>query len=107
MVSRKKQFAILKSMGSTFSQLLKTEIGESIRMLIVAIVVAFPITGIICWLLAKTFIGQFGYFTISFPWLQSLGLIAFIVIAVILMTFICLRRENKIDIIDEINRESV
>ena len=107
MVSRKKQFAILKSMGSTFSQLLKTEIGESIRMLIVAIVVAFPITGIICWLLAKTFIGQFGYFTISFPWLQSLGLIAFIVIAVILMTFICLRRENKIDIIDEIKRESV
>ncbi len=107
MVSRKKQFAVLKSMGSTFSQLLNTEIRESIRMLIAAIVIAFPITGIICWLLAKTFIGQFGYFTVSFPWLQSAGLIVFIAAAVLLMTFICLRRENKIDIIEEIKRESV
>ena len=107
MVSRRKQFAVLKSMGSTFSQLLKTELRESIRMLIAAIVIAFPITGIICWLLAKTFIGQFGYFTVSFPWLQSAGLIIFIAAAVLLMIFICLRRENKIDIIDEIKRESV
>ena len=107
MVSRRKQFAVLKSMGSTFSQLLNTEIRESIRMLIAAIVIAFPITGIICWLLAKTFIGQFGYFTVSFPWLQSAGLIVFIAVAVLLMIFICLRRENKIDIIDEIKRESV
>ncbi|MCR4731374.1 MAG: ABC transporter permease [Saccharofermentans sp.] len=107
MVSRRKQFAVLKSMGSTFSQLLKTEIRESIRMLIAAIAIAFPVTGIICWLLSKTFISQFGFFTISFPWLESAGLIVFIVAAVLLMTFICLRRENKIDIINEIKRESV
>ena len=107
MVSRRKLFAVLKSMGSTFSQLLKTEIRESIRMLIAAIAIAFPVTGIICWLLSKTFISQFGFFTISFPWLESAGLIVFIVVAVLLMTFICLRRENKIDIINEIKRESV
>ena len=107
MVSRRKQFAVLKSMGSTFSQLLNTEVKEGIRMLIAAIAIAFPVTGIICWLLSKTFISRFGFFTISFPWLEAAGLIVFIVAAVLLMTFICLRRENKIDIIDEIKRESV
>ena len=107
MVSRRKQFAVLKSMGSTFPQILNTEVREGIRMLIAAIAIAFPVTGIICWLLSKTFISRFGFFTISFPWLEAAGLIVFIVAAVLLMTFICLRRENKIDIIDEIKRESV
>ena len=34
MVSRRKQFAVLKSMGSTFPQILNTEVREGIRMLI-------------------------------------------------------------------------
>ena len=107
MVSRRKHFAILKSMGSTFKQLLATEIRESTGMLLAAIFIAFPVTGIICYYLSKIFISRFGYFTISFPWLQSAGLVIFIVIAVLLMTFICVRRENKIDIIEEIKRESI
>ena len=107
MVSRRKQFAVLKSMGSTFKQLLVTEIRESSGMLTAAILIAFPVTGIICYCLSKIFISRFGYFTVSFPWLQSAGLIVFIAAAVLLMTYICLRRENKIDIIEEIKRESV
>ena len=107
MVSRRKHFAVLKSMGSTFKQLLVTEIRESAGMLIASILIAFPVTGIICYYLSKIFISRFGYFTISFPWLQSAGLIVFIVAAVLLMTFICVRRENKIDIIEEIKRESI
>ena len=69
--------------------------------------IAAPLTGLICWWLSKFMISRFGYFTVSFPWLEAAGLIVFIVAAVLLMTFICLRRENKIDIIDEIKRESV
>ena len=107
MVSRRKHFAVLKSMGSTFKQLLVTEIRESTGMLTAAILIAFPLTGIICYYLSKIFISRFGYFTISFPWFESVGLIVFIVVAVLLMTFICVRRENKIDIIEEIKRESI
>ena len=107
MVSRRKHFAVLKSMGSTFKQLLATEIRESAGMLLAAILIAFPITGIICHYLSKIFISRFGYFTISFPWLQSAGLVVFIAAAVLLMTYICVRRENKIDIIEEIKRESI
>ena len=107
MVSRRKHFAVLKSMGSTFKQLLATEIRESVGMLLAAILIAFPITGIICHYLSKIFISRFGYFTISFPWLQSAGLVVFIAAAVLLMTYICVRRENKIDIIEEIKRESI
>ena len=107
MVSRRKHFAILKSMGSTFKQLIKTEFRESAGMLIRSFLIAAPLTGLICWWLSKFMIRRFGYFTVSFPWLQAVGLIVFIVIAVILMTFICVRRENKIDIIEEIKRESI
>ena len=107
MVSRRKHFAVLKSMGSTFKQLLVTEIRESTGMLLASILIAFPITGIICYFLSKIFISRFGYFTIAFPWLESLGLIVFIAAAVLLMTYICVRRENKIDIIEEIKRESI
>ena len=107
MVSRRKHFAVLKSMGSTCKQLLVTEIRESTGMLLAAILIAFPITGIICRFLSKIFISRFGYFTISYPWLESLGLVVFIAVAVLLMTYICVRRENKIDIIEEIKRESV
>ena len=107
MVSRRKHFAVLKSMGSTFKQLLVTEIRESAGMLVASILLAFPVTGIICYFLSKVFISRFGYFTISFPWIQSIGLILFIAAAVLLMTFICVRRENKIDIIEEIKRESI
>ena len=106
-VARRKHFAILKSMGSTFKQLIKTEFRESSGMLIRSFLIAAPLTGLICWWLSKFMIRRFGYFTVSFPWLEAAGLIVFIVAAVLLMTFICLRRENKIDIIDEIKRESV
>jgi ABC-type antimicrobial peptide transport system permease subunit len=94
-------------MGSTFKQLIKTEFRESSGMLIRSFLIAAPLTGFICWWLSKFMISRFGYFTVSFPWLQSAGLIVFIAAAVLLMTFICLRRENKIDIIEEIKRESV
>ena len=107
MVSRRKHFAVLKSMGSTFRQLIATELRESCGMLIRSMLIAIPVTGMICFLLSKLMIKRFGYFTIEFPWIQSLILIAFIIAAVILMTVICLRRENKIDIIEEIKRESV
>ena len=107
MISRRRHFAILKSMGSTFKQLAAAELLESCGMLVRSFLIALPATGIICYFLAKFMIRRFGYFTMNFPLLQSVILIAFIIASVILMTVICLRRENKIDIIEEIKRESI
>ncbi|MCR5328203.1 MAG: ABC transporter permease [Saccharofermentans sp.] len=107
MVSRRKNFAMLKSMGSTFGQLIITELRESAGMLIRSFLIALPVTAAVCYLLSKFLIRTFGYFTIGFPVAATLILIGFIVVAVLLMVICCLKRENKIDIIEEIKRESV
>ncbi|MBR2992226.1 MAG: FtsX-like permease family protein [Clostridiales bacterium] len=107
MVSRRKHIAMLKSMGSTFGQLLGTEIRESSGMLIRAFIIAVPVTAVICKWLSKFMIRRFGYFTVHFPWVPALILTVFIIASVIIMTTVCLKRENKIDIIEEIKRESI
>lgn len=107
MVSRRKHFCILKSIGSTSGQLVRTELSESIKVLIRSFIIAIPVIGIICFGLSKCLISRFGYFAVSFPWAYCLGITAFISAAVILMTIICVRRENKTDIIGGIKRESV
>lgn len=107
MVSRRKNIAVLKSIGSTFRQLVRTGLRESLGMLIRSILIAAPLIALICWWLAKTFVSRFGYFTVSFPWTYAFIMILAITVSVFAMTVICLRRENKIDIIDEIKRESV
>ena len=107
MVSRRKHFAMLKSMGSTFKQLMITEFRESSGMLIRAFLIAAPVTAVICKWLSRFMIRRFGYFTVHFPWVPALILTVFIIASVIIMTTACVRRENKIDIIEEIKRESV
>ena len=107
MVSRRKNIAVLKSIGSTFRQLVRTGLRESLGMLLRSILIAAPLIALICWWLAKTFVSRFGYFTVSFPWVYAFIMILAITVSVLAMTVICLRRENKIDIIDEIKRESV
>ena len=106
-VSRRKHFAILKSMGSTFKQMLSAEIRESLGMLIRSFAISVPLASLICWWLAKTLVSYFGYFTVSIPVAESAMLMAIIIAVVLLMTVICLKRENKIDIIEEIKRESI
>ena len=107
MVSKRKSFAVLKSVGSTFRQLLTTELLGSARVLVWSFLVAAPFVAVICLWLSKTLIRRFGYFTVSFPWAYVLIISCTIILSVIIMTIACLRRENKIDIIDEIKRESV
>lgn len=107
MVSRRKHFCILKSIGSTSGQLVRAELSESIKMLIRSLFIALPVIGIICFALSRCLISRFGYFTFDFPWLYCLGIVAFISAALLIMTIICVRRENKTDIIGGIKRESV
>ena len=107
MVSRRKHIAVLKSMGSTFGQMLSAEIRESLGMLIRAFAVSVPLAALICLWLTKTFVSRFGYFTVVPPVAEAAVLLVMIVAAVLLMTVICLKRENKIDIIEEIKRESI
>ena len=107
MVSRRKHIAVLKSMGSTFNQIMSAEIFESLGMLIRSFAVAIPLAVLICWWLTKTLVSRFGYFTVKIPAAEVSILLVIIVAAVLLMTVICLNRENKIDIIEEIKRESI
>ena len=107
MVSRRRNIAMLKSMGSTFTQILAAELRESAGMLIRSFLIALPVTAGICWVLCRFLIRRFGYFTIDFPVAATLMLIAFIAAVVLIMVTACLKRENKIDIIEEIKRESV
>ena len=107
MTSRRKHFAILKSMGSTFRQIVAAELREGIGMLIRSVLAAAPVIALICFGFAKVLIRRFGYFTVTFPWGFTLILVLLITCALMIMTVTCLRRENKIDIINEIKRESV
>lgn len=107
MVSRRKHFAVLKSLGTTYKQLVTIELRESIGMVLRSILIAAPLTAIICFGISYILISRFGHFTITFPWIFILILVAVIIAATILMTSYCLRREHKIDIIEEIKRESV
>lgn len=107
MVSRRKHFAVLKSVGSTFRQLAATELRESAGMLVRSLLISAPLTALICYSFSKVFVSRFGDFQVHFPWLFVLGLTVVIIALVILMMLMCLSREDKIDIIEEIKRESV
>ena len=103
LIERRKDTAMLKSMGMTNSQLLQTYRRELAILISKSILISLPVIIMLSWLLTILILSRFGNFTVRFPYLFILCIAAFAILSVFIIQTICFNIEirNK-NIIDEI-----
>ena len=103
---RTKETAVLRSIGMTEKQLNKMHDLENIMLLVRGFAIAAVLCTVLCMLLRHMIVSYFGNAQIAFPWLLTLGIMAVITAASVLMTRFCSRSRHT-DLIEEIRRETV
>ena len=107
MVSRRPDFAILRSIGMTLKQILKMCRYEMYLIILRSLVIAVPVSFILCSLFRIFIVGRFGTFNMQFP-ILIIVFVAFVAVASALgITAKCCIRENKSDLMNEIKKESI
>lgn len=107
MIARRKDFAILRSAGMTLGQIGKLCRYELCFLLLESLLLAAPVTALLCWGISTVLVGRFGHFTVAFPALPLavVGLLSLLV--VFIMEKICCAREARGDLLQEIKRDSM
>ena len=92
MIARRKDFAILRSAGMTLGQIGKLCRYELWVLLLESLLLAAPVTALLCWGINTILVGRFGHFTVVFPALPlaAVGLLSLLV--VFIMEKICCAR---------------
>lgn len=107
MVSRRPDFAILRSVGMTKKQILKMCRYEMYLIILRSLAVAVPTAFILCYVFKIFIMGLFGTFELDFPIFVIL-FVAFAAVASSLgITAACCLRENKSDLMNEIKKGSI
>ena len=105
--SRKKEFAIMASVGMTKKQMKKMLLFECIGILgksmFVTIVIATPVI----YGLWKLLISYFGYLSFMFPWVAYLVAMSLSGIVIFIITILCFKHQKTENIMDDIRTESV
>ena len=103
---RTKETAVLRSIGMTEKQLNKMHDIENVMLLVRGFAIAAVLCTVLCMLLRHMIVSYFGNAQIAFPLLLTLGIMAVITAASVLMTRFCSRSRHT-DLIEEIRRETV
>lgn len=106
-VGKKKEFAILQSVGMTRIQLRKMLLLESSGILLKGILLAILVSTPLIFLVRKMLVNLFGYVEFAFPWAVYLIAIVVATIAVFTITLCCYRFEKTENILEDIRTESV
>ena len=107
MVSRRRSFAVMRSVGMTEKQIFRMSTIEGMMMLFRGIIVATPIVGIMCYGINKVFISEFGQFKMTLPLVVIMVYVLLIGLSEIIMTRVCCKKEISSDIIGEIKKDGI
>ena len=107
MVSRRRSFAVMRSVGMTEKQIFKMSTLEGMMMLFRGIIVAVPVIVIMCYGIKKVFISEFGQFKMTLPLIVIMVYVLLIGVSEIIMTRVCCKKEMSSDIIGEIKKDGI
>lgn len=106
-VGKKKEFAILQSVGMTRNQLQKMMLLESSGILLKGIFFATLVSTPLVFFVKKMLVNLFGYVELEFPWAVYLIAMLIATLAVFTITLCCYRFEKTENILEDIRTESV
>ncbi|MDO4297271.1 MAG: ABC transporter permease [Lachnospiraceae bacterium] len=104
---RKREFAVMMSVGMTSRQIEKMLLYECAGILLQSVLCAVVVSTPIVLFLKKELIGLFGYVTVAFPWWIYLAAAGIAVVVVVVLTLSCYRREKMENILENVRSESV
>lgn len=107
MVSRRPDFAILRSVGMTKKQILKMCRYEMYLIIFRSLMLAIPAAFILCYIFRTFIMGMFGTFELDFPVFIIIFVALTAVASSLGITAACCLRENKSDLMNEIKKGSI
>lgn len=106
-MERKRETAMLRSMGMTDRQHRKMLAIENLLLLVRGLLIAGILSGAFMLFLNHMITARFGNITLAVPWGLILGITAAICAAMALITVVCYRFSEKESIVEEIRNEAV
>ena len=107
MLERRRDFAVLRSVGATRGQLEKTLVLECLGILGKGLILSALLSGGLIYLIYRLLSNLFGHLAFRLPWGMLLFALLFTAGAVLLLTFVCFRREKAENLIECIRQDSV
>ena len=107
MTDRRKEFAILQSVGMTRTQILKMLLFECSGMLLEAVVVAVLVSAGFIWMIREVLSSLFGHLVLRIPYFLIALAVVFTIGAVLLLTLYSFGKVKEENLLEEIRNESV
>ena len=106
-MERRREIAMLRSMGMTERQMRKLLTVENVLLLTKGWCIAAAMSGGFMLLLNRVIVSRFGKISLPVPYGLIIGITAAVCAAMALMTFLCYRFSDKKSIVEEIRKETV
>lgn len=106
-MERKRETAVLRSMGMTDRQLDKMHVIENLIILARGLVISAVFSAGFIFLLDRVIIRRFGNISLPIPWLTIILIAVAIGVASIVMTKLCYKTHGNSSIVEEIRSETV
>lgn len=106
-MERKRETAVLRSMGMTDRQLDKMHLIENLIILVSGLVISAVFSAGFIILLDRAITNRFGNISLSVPWLMIVLIAVVIGTALIVMTKLCYKTHGNPSIVEEIRSETV
>ena len=106
-MERKRETAMLRSMGMTDHQLDRMHLFENVILLVRGILISVVISAVFIWFLSYEIVQRFGNVSLPVPWGMAALIIGIIFAAVTVITKVCYNQVKNSSIVEEIRSETV
>lgn len=106
-MERRREIAMLRSMGMTNRQLRRMLATENMLMAGTGLLIAAALSSVFMLLLNRAIIGRFGRITLPIPYGLIAGIVITACVIMALMTLVCYRYSGKESIVEDIRNETV
>lgn len=101
-ISRKREFAMLQSIGMTNGQLRKTLICEGVSYIVISGAISFVLGSLLAWLILRALNGVILFFEYRFQILPFVIMLPLLVLAAVATPVICYRSIQKKSIVERL-----
>lgn len=107
MSDRRREFAVMKSIGMTMPQMRKMLLMECAGILAEGLIIALVISSVLMYFIKKTIISIFGNVALTLPVVLMIFAVLFTGAAVVIITMFSFGREKEQNLLESIRSESV